>query len=64
MVPFIKKSLLVSKIFTITSMKDTAARNVETTVTVQHALPTFTEVAIDLDKPLLLEITADTATYD
>ena len=63
MVPFIKKSLLISKIFRITSVKDnTTTRNVEATVL--HALPTSTEVAIDLNKPLLLEITADTATYD
>ena len=37
-------------------------RNVETAVL--HVLPTSTEVAIDLNKPLLLEITADTATYN
>ena len=36
--------------------------NVEATVL--HALPTSTEVAIDLNKPLLLETTADTAIYD
>jgi hypothetical protein len=44
-------------------IKDNATvRNVEATVL--HALPTTTEIAIDLNKPLLLEISTDAATYD
>ena len=62
-ISFIQRSLFLSKIFRVTAIKDnTTVRNVEATVL--HALPTSTEVAIDLNKPLLLEITADTATYD
>ena len=63
MVPFIQRSLFLSKIFRATDIKDnTITRNVEAAVL--HALPTSTEVAIDLSKPLLLEVSADTATYD
>lgn len=63
MVPFIQRSLFHSKIFRATDIKDnTITRNVEAAVL--HALPTSTEVAIDLSKPLLLEVSADTATYD
>lgn len=59
MLPFIQR---LGKILRVTAVKDNVtARNVETTVL--HALPTSTEVAIDLNKPLL-EITADTATYN
>ena len=62
-IPFIQRSLFLSKIFRVTAIKDNATvRNVEATVL--HALPTSTEVAIDLNKSLLLEIGADTATYD
>ena len=59
-VPFIQ---FLSKILGVTVIKDnTAVRNVEATVL--HALPTTTEVAIDLNKPLLLEISSDAATYN
>ena len=63
MVPFIQRSQLLSKILGVTVIKDdTAVRNVEATML--HALPTTTEVAIDLNKPLLLEISTDAATYN
>ena len=63
LIPFIQTSFLLRKIFRETAIEDnTTARNVEATVL--HALPTSTEVVIDLNKPLLLEITADTATFD
>jgi predicted outer membrane repeat protein len=63
MIPFIQKSQFLSKILGVTVIKDNATvRNVEATVL--HALPTTTEVAIDLNKPLLLEISTDAATYD
>ena len=63
MIPFIQKSQSLSKILGVTVIKDdTAVRNVEATVL--HALPTTTEVAIDLNKPLLLEISTDAATYN
>ena len=50
MIPFIQKSFLLSKVFRETAIKDNTTRNVEATVL--HALPTSTEVAIDLNKPL------------
>ena len=63
MVPFIQRSQFLSKILGVTVIKnDTAVRNVEASVL--HALPTTTEVAIDLNKPLLLEISTDAATYN
>ena len=65
MIPIIKRSYFLSKIFRKTAVNDngySTTRNVETAVL--HALPTSTEVAIDLNKPLLLEITADTAAYN
>ena len=63
MVPFIQRSQFLSKILGVTVIKDdTAVRNVEASLL--HALPTTTEVAIDLNKPLLLEISADAATYN
>jgi predicted outer membrane repeat protein len=63
MIPFIQKSRFLSMILGVTVIKDNATvRNVEATVL--HALPTTTEVAIDLNKPLLLEISTDAATYD
>ena len=61
--PFIQRYQFLSKILGVAAVKDnTTVRNVETTLL--HALPTCTEVAIDLNQPLLLEITADTPTYD
>ena len=63
MVPFIQRSPFLSKILGVTVIKDnTAVRNIEAAVL--HALPTTTEIAIDLNKPLLLEISTDAATYD
>ena len=63
MIPFVQESYFLSKAFGETAVNDNpTTRNVETAVL--HALPTSTEVAIDLNKPLLLEITADTASYD
>jgi hypothetical protein len=64
MIPFIQKSHFLSKILGVTVIKDNtvAVRNVEATVL--HTLPTTTEVAINLNKPLLLEISTDAATYD
>ena len=63
MIPYIQRSSFLSKILGITVINDnTTVRNVESTML--HALPTTTEVAIDLNKPLLLEISADAATYD
>ena len=63
MVPFIQRSQFLSKILGVTVIKDdTAVRNIEASVL--HALPTTTEVAIDLNKPLLLEISTDAATYN
>ena len=57
--PFIQR---LGKLLRVTTDKDNViARNVEATAL--HPLPTTTEVAIDLNKPLL-EITADTATYN
>ena len=62
-VPFIQKSQFFSKILGVNVIEDdTAVRNVEATML--HALPTTTEVAIDLNKPLLLEISTDAATYN
>ena len=62
LIPFIQTSFLLRKIFRETAIKDNiVTRNVEATVL--HALPTSTEVAIDLNEPLLLEITTDTATW-
>ena len=62
MIPYIQRSSFLSKILGVTVINDnTTIRNVEATVL--HALTT-TEVAIDLNKPLLLEISADAATYD
>ena len=55
MTHFIQRSQFLSKILGVTVIKDdTAVRNVEAAML--HALPTTTEVAIDLNKPLLLEI--------
>ena len=63
MVPFIQRSQFLSKILGVTVIKDdTAVRNIEASVL--YALPTTTEVAIDLNKPLLLEISTDAATYN
>ena len=60
MVPFIQRSQLLSKILGVAVIKDdTAVRNVEA-----HTLPTTTEVAIELNKPLMLEISTDAATYN
>ena len=62
MTPITKRSYILSKIFRETAVNDNpTTRNVETVVL--YALSTSTEVAIDLNK-LLLEITADTATYN
>ena len=66
MVPFIQRSQFLSKILGVTVIKDiddtaVTAMNVETTML--HALPTTTEVAIDV-QPLLLEISTDAATYN
>ena len=64
MTHFIQRSQFLSKILGVTVIKDdtAAVRNVEATML--HALPTTTEVAIDLNKPLLLEISTDAATYN
>ena len=63
MIPFVQKSYFLSKVSGETAVNDNlTTRNVETAVL--HALPTTTEVAIDLNRPLLLEITADTVTYN
>ena len=65
MIPIIKRSYFLGKNFRKTAVSDngySTTRNVETAVL--HALPTSTEVAIDLNKPLLLEATADTAAYN
>jgi hypothetical protein len=62
MIHLIQRSPFLGKILGVTVRDNIAIRNVETTVL--HALPTTTEVAIDLNKPLLLEISADTVTYD
>ena len=63
MIPFVQKSYFLNKVFGETAVNNNpTTRNVETAVL--YALPTSTEVAINLNKPLLLEITADTATYN
>ena len=66
MVPFIQRSQFLSKILGVTVIKDdTAVKNVTVEATIMlHALPTTTEVAIDHNKPLLLEISTDAATYN
>ena len=62
MTPFVQKLYFLSKVLGETVVNDNpTTRNVETAA-VLHVLPTST--AIDLNKPLLLEITADTATYN
>ena len=65
MVPFIQRSQFLSKILGVAVIKDDTAviaMNVETTML--HTLPTTTEVAIDDNQPLLLEISTDAATYN
>ena len=62
MILFVQKSYFLSKVCGETAVNDNPTRNVKTAVL--HVLPTSTEVAMDLNKPLLLEITADTATYN
>ena len=58
MLPYMQRLRNILRVTTIND--NVTARNVEANVL--HALPTTTEVAIDLNKPLL-EITADAATY-
>ena len=59
MLPFIQNSLLLSKILRITPVKDKNITGVKE-VAELHALPTFTEVDVDL-RESLLEITASQA---
>ena len=64
MVPFIQRSQFLSKILGVTVIKDdTAVTAMNVEATMLHALPTTTEVAIDV-QPLLLEISTDAATYN
>jgi hypothetical protein len=55
MLPFIQKSLLLSKILRITPVKD-QTRAVDKDAAELQALPTSTEIDVDLREPLL-EIT-------
>ena len=62
MLPFIQKSLLLSKILRITIVKDKTTTMDKDTAEL-HALPTSTEVDVDLREPLLEITESQAATY-
>ena len=54
MLPFIQKSLLLSKILRITPVKDqTSLRTGDKDAAELQVLPTSTEISVDLREPLL-----------
>ena len=56
-IPFIQKSLLLSKIFRTAPVKDMQTTGGDRNVAELQTLPTSTEIEVDLREPLL-EITA------